>query len=63
VRLVHRLWLRFSDLVSPDVIHHHDVVHFALDEVMKELEDGKEADVAARLKEHINKNKAANTKP
>ena len=62
VRLVHRLWLRFSDLVSPDEIHHHDVVHFALDEVMKELEDGKEADVAARLKEHINRNKAAHSK-
>jgi amino acid transporter len=62
VRLVHRLWLRFSDLVSPDEFHHHDVVHFALDEVMKELEDGKEADVAARLKEHINRNKAAHTK-
>jgi amino acid transporter len=63
VHLVHRLWLRFSDLVSPDEIHHHDVVHFALDEVMKELEDGKESDVAARLKEHISKNKAAHTKP
>jgi amino acid transporter len=62
VRLVHRLWLRFSDLVSPDEIHHHDVVHFALDEVLKELEDGKEADVAARLKEHINRNKAAHMK-
>jgi len=62
VRLVHRLWLRFSELVSPDELHHHDVVHFALDEVMKELEEGKEADVAARLKEHINRNKAAHTK-
>jgi amino acid transporter len=61
VRLVHRLWLRFSDLVAPDEIHHHDVVHFALDEVLKELEDGKEADVAARLKEHVNRNKAAHT--
>ena len=63
VRLVHRLWLRFSDLVSPGELHHHDVVHFALDEVMKELEEGKEADVAARLKEHINRNKAAQSKP
>ncbi len=63
VRLVHRLWLRFSELVPADSFHHHDVVHFALDEVMKELEDGKEADVAARLKEHINRNKAAQTKP
>jgi amino acid transporter len=63
VRLVHRLWLRFSDLVSPGELHHHDVVHFALDEVMKELEEGKEADVAARLKEHINRNKAIQPKP
>jgi hypothetical protein len=30
---------------------------------MKELEDGKEADVAARLKEHIHRNKAAHPKP
>jgi len=63
VRLVHRLWLRFSDLVSPGELHHHDVVHFALDEVMKELEEGKEADVAARLKEHISRNKAIQPKP
>ncbi|HEX3371858.1 MAG TPA: amino acid permease, partial [Candidatus Acidoferrales bacterium] len=62
VRLVHRLWLRFSDLVSPEELHHHDVVHFALDEVIKELEEGKEADVAARLREHISKNKAGQSK-
>ena len=60
VRLIHRLWLRFSDLVAPDVLHHHDVVHFALDEVLKELNEGKEADVVARLKAHLNHNKAAN---
>jgi amino acid transporter len=62
VRLVHRLWLRFSDLVSPEELHHHDVVHFALDEVIKELEEGKEADVAARLREHISRNKSVPTK-
>ena len=62
VRLVHRLWLRFSDLVAPDELHHHDVVHFALDEVLNELENGKEAEVVTRLKEHINKNKAAHSK-
>jgi hypothetical protein len=62
VRLVHRLWLRFSDLVSPEELHHHDVVHFALDEVIKELEEGKEADVAARLREHISKNKVSHVK-
>jgi amino acid transporter len=63
VRLIHRLWLRFSDLVSPDELHHHDVVHFALDEVLKELEDGKESDVVARLKHHIHRNDASRPKP
>jgi len=58
VRLIHRLWLRFSDLIAPDELHHHDVVHFALDEVLHELNDGKEADVVARLKDHVNRNKA-----
>jgi amino acid transporter len=62
VRLVHRLWLRFSDLVAPDELHHHDVVHFALDEVLNELENGQETQVVTRLKEHINKNKAAHTR-
>jgi hypothetical protein len=37
-------------------------VHFALDEVLNELKEGKEADVVARLKEHLNRNKAAQTK-
>jgi amino acid transporter len=62
VRLIHRLWLRFSDLVAPDELHHHDVVHFALDEVLNELREGKEADVVARLKEHVNRNKTNQTK-
>ncbi len=63
VRLVHNLWLRFSDLVAPDLLHHHDVVHFALDEVLNELKEGKESDVVVRLKEHINRNKAAHSSP
>ncbi len=58
VRLVHRLWLRFSDLVAPDELHHHDVVHFALDELCKELDDGKEGEVVDRLRKHISRNKS-----
>ena len=63
VRLVHRLWLRFSDLVPPGELHHHDVVHFALDEVLNELQEGKESEVVARLRHHLDRNKAAQTKP
>ena len=62
VRLVHRLWLRFSDLVAPDELHHHDVVHFALDELCKELDDGKEGEVVARLRQHISHNKSQHGK-
>src|SRR5437879_10841188 len=38
VNLLHRLWLRFSDAVAPLEMHHHDVVHFALEEVQKEVD-------------------------
>ena len=62
VRLIHHLWLRFTDLVGPAELHHHDVVHFALDEVLHELHEGKEADVVARLKQHVEKNKSATPK-
>jgi hypothetical protein len=63
VRLVHRLWLRFSDLVAPDELHHHDVVHFALDGLCKSMENGNEGDVAARMKDHLSRNKAQQQKP
>jgi hypothetical protein len=63
VKLVHQLWLRFSDMVFPEELHHHDVVHFALDEVQRELAEGKEKDVAERLKAHLDDNKARRQPP
>ncbi|HEV3420959.1 MAG TPA: APC family permease [Candidatus Acidoferrum sp.] len=56
VNLLHRLWLRFSESAAPLELHHHDVVHFALEEVMKEVEDGQEEAVIARLKKHLESN-------
>ncbi len=56
VNLLHRLWLRFSEASSPLELHHHDVVHFALEEVMKELDDGQEEALMARLKAHLESN-------
>jgi amino acid transporter len=63
VNLVHQLWLRFSDLVSPEELHHHDVVHFALNELRKEMAEGKESNVAERLKAHLGENKKRNISP
>jgi len=53
VNLLHRLWLRFSDAVAPQEIHHHDVVHFALEEVQKEMDEGHEEIVVNRLRQHL----------
>ena len=56
VNLLHRLWLRFSDMLAPQELHHHDVVHFALEEVQKELDDGREDEVVKRLRAHLDAN-------
>jgi len=56
VNLLHRLWLRFSDSIAPLEFHHHDVVHFALEEVQKELEEGQEDAVVNRLRAHLEAN-------
>jgi len=56
VNLLHRLWLRFSDVVAPMEMHHHDVVHFALEEVQKELDEGNEEGVVGRLRAHLEQN-------
>jgi amino acid transporter len=56
VNLIHRLWLRFTESTAPLELHHHDVVHFALEEVQKELDEGQEEAVLARLREHLESN-------
>ncbi|HMI50720.1 MAG TPA: APC family permease [Candidatus Saccharimonadales bacterium] len=56
VNLLHRLWLRFSDVLAPQELHHHDVVHFALEEVQKELDEGHEEIVVKRLRDHLEAN-------
>jgi amino acid transporter len=56
VNLLHRLWLRFSEVLAPQELHHHDVVHFALEEVQKELDEGHEDEVVKRLRAHLDAN-------
>jgi amino acid transporter len=53
VNLIHRLWLRFNEGVAPLELHHHDVVHFALQELQKEMDDGQEEEVLNRLRDHV----------
>jgi hypothetical protein len=47
------MWLRFSELLAPLEVHHHDVVHFALSEVIHEIDEGNERELAEKLRIHI----------
>jgi amino acid transporter len=58
VHLLHRLWLRFSDVLAREELHHHDVVHFALEEVQKEIDEGQEDAVVGRLRAHLEANQS-----
>jgi amino acid transporter len=62
VNLLHRLWLRFSETLAPLELHHHDVVHFALEEVQKELDEGQEDAVVTRLRAHLEANQNKKSK-
>jgi amino acid transporter len=52
VDLLHSIWLELSDDVAPEEVHHHDVVHFALEELRGELSDHR-GEIVHRLKQHI----------
>ena len=42
IDLLHKLWLQLSDKLPGEEIHHHDIVHFALDEVEREMNEGQD---------------------
>jgi amino acid transporter len=53
IDLLHTIWLELSNDVAPEEIHHHDVVHFALQELRGELSESKREEVVSRLREHL----------
>jgi amino acid transporter len=53
VDLLHSIWLELSSDVAPEEIHHHDVVHFALEELRQELSDTQREEVLRRLRQHL----------
>jgi len=63
VDLLHGIWLQLSSEVAPEELHHHDVVHFALDELKGELNTEQRNEIIRRLREHIEdiKNRRAPT--
>jgi amino acid transporter len=53
VDLLHNIWLELSNDVAPEEIHHHDVVHFALDELRQQLNDSQREEVIRRIRLHL----------
>jgi amino acid transporter len=53
IDLLHRVWLELSEKIGGEEIHHHDIVHFALDEVEREIKQGEGKAVLHRLREHL----------
>jgi amino acid transporter len=53
IDLLHGIWLELSNDVAPEEIHHHDVVHFALEELRHELSNAEREDVLRRLRQHL----------
>jgi hypothetical protein len=61
IDLLHTIWLELSSDVAPEEIHHHDVVHFALEELRGELNNSEREDVLQRLREHLQEIKERRT--
>jgi amino acid transporter len=53
IDLLHSLWLELSNEVAPDEIHHHDVVHFALNELQQEFGNRQRKALLNRLRQHL----------
>ena len=61
IDLLHRVWLELSNDVAPEEIHHHDVIHFALQELQLELTSSHRESVVSKLREHLQKIRDRNT--
>ncbi|HEX7894999.1 MAG TPA: APC family permease, partial [Terriglobales bacterium] len=53
VDLLHGIWLELSNDLAPEELHHHDVVHFALEELRGELRDSHHDEVIRKMRDHI----------
>src|SRR5712692_5086093 len=53
VDLLHGIWLELSSDVAPEEIHHHDVVHIALEELRQELSHSQREEVLNRVRQHL----------
>jgi hypothetical protein len=53
VDLLHSIWLGLSGELAPREIHHHDIVHFALEELQIDLAGARRQEIMGSLADHL----------
>jgi hypothetical protein len=53
IDLLHGIWLELSNEVAPEELHHHDVVHLALEELRADIHDGRRQEIIDTLRKHL----------
>jgi amino acid transporter len=55
IELLHAVWLDLSTALAPEELHHHDVIHFALQELKEELrsENPSREILLAHMRDHL----------
>jgi amino acid transporter len=53
IDLLHGIWLELSNEVAPEELHHHDVVHIALEELRNNIQNGQRDEIIGALRQHL----------
>jgi hypothetical protein len=53
IDVLHKMWLKFSEKLPGEELHHHDIIHFALTELEREIAEGQGDEVLERLRQHL----------
>lgn len=53
IDLLHNIWLQLSNELPGEDLHHHDIIHFALTELTREMSQGPANGLLDRLREHL----------
>ena len=53
IDLLHGIWLELSSEVAPEELHHHDIVHLALEELQKDIQNGRRREIVEDLRKHL----------
>jgi hypothetical protein len=53
IDLLHGIWLELSNEVAPEELHHNDVVHIALEQLRRNIQNGQREEIVVALRLHL----------